>query len=708
MICTSIQNKNYGEILEILAEPMVEMAEIRLDRCTLTDEEIEDLFGNSDVPLIATCRIAEAGEQQAWRLLKLAIESGARFSDLEIEAPANMSKSFQKLCHECGTEIIRSYHNFEQTPSDDELQKALARCFRYGADIAKIVTTCNSVEDAARIEALYTILLEDIDSLQGRLVAFGMGSYGKITRLECLKRGAPFTYCALSEQEATAPGQWTAAAMYDQIYKDRPVYERDGLVMPASKSFAQRAIIAAALAEGTSHLSGYSPCGDSEAAIMVAEGLGAKVERNGSVLAITGIGASYGSLDLETLKTGESGLLTRLIIPILSAVNAGPFTIEGEGTLLRRPLNAASDIMAAFGVLLSNAAEHEGKDLFVPLKSKGKLIPGTADISGKAGSQLISGLLMALPLCAKDSNLFVAEPKSIPYMYITLDVLRHFGIQTRSEMEGDAEMLEAQDWSYCTGINFKIRGGQKYKAADFSIEGDWSAAANFLVAGAIYGSAEISGLDPKSLQADITIMDILVEAGAVVSQIDDESGAANPQTEGIAASRAECTAQTEGTAESRAEFTAESHIKSESGDQGSNICIRKAPLEAFTQDLNNAPDLFPIVALLAAFCAGESRIAGVGRLASKESDRASAIVGMLTQMGVDASIDGDIMVIGGESLTSRILNGRLLKGGSYTSHHDHRMVMALKVASLASDSPIVIDDEACVAKSFPDFLELFG
>ena len=163
-------------------------------------------------------------------------------------------------------------------------------------------------------------------------------------------------------------------------------------------------------------------------------------------------------------------------------------------------------------------------------------------------------------------------------------------------------------------------------------------------------------MDTKSLQADLTIIDILVEAGAVVSQLE------------------------EGT-----------------------VCVRKAPLEAFQQDLNNAPDLFPIVAVLAAFCAGESRIAGVGRLATKESNRAEAILQMLLQMGVEARVEGDELVVWGESLAARLLGGRLLKGGAYTSRHDHRMVMALKVASLGAESPIVIDDEACVGKSFPDF-----
>ena len=100
-------------------------------------------------------------------------------------------------------------------------------------------------------------------------------------------------------------------------------------------------------------------------------------------------------------------------------------------------------------------------------------------------------------------------------------------------------------------------------------------------------------------------------------------------------------------------------------------------------------------------------MAGVGRLANKESDRAKAILNMLTQMGVRAEIVGDELVVEGHTLAQRVLTGRLLKGGAYTSHHDHRMVMALKVASLGAESPITIDDETCVAKSFPQFNELF-
>lgn len=114
-----------------------------------------------------------------------------------------------------------------------------------------------------------------------------------------------------------------------------------------------------------------------------------------------------------------------------------------------------------------------------------------------------------------------------------------------------------------------------------------------------------------------------------------------------------------------------------------------------------------ILAVLAAFCEGTSAIQGTGRLAGKESDRAKAILEMLHQMGVTAAIEQDTLLVEGHSLSTRLAGGRLLNGGSYTSGHDHRMVMALKVASLAADGPIIIDDTECVSKSFPTFLQLF-
>lgn len=681
MICTSLQHKNLDALFEALET--TEMAEIRLDRCPLSPDDIEGLFGSSDVPLVATCRIAEVladlqradgipdtekgrREQQiraydiTERRLTKAVEAGAAYIDLEMEAPAPMSKRLRKAAQENGTIVIRSYHDFAGTPSREKLAETVSQCREFGAEVVKIVTTARSAADVQTVLSLY----DDFD----RLIAFCMGEAGRQSRLDCLAKGAPYTYAALTEDEATAPGQWSTASMKKALYGTwEPVTGNEPLQMPCSKSFAQRAILAAALAEGTSHLSGYSPCGDNESALAVARSLGATVlpvEDAAGTLTITGIGATAGSMDLKEVHVGESGLLTRLMIPIVAVLGKGNVRITGEKTLPGRPLKGAADMMASFGVLLAseNARSNAFNDVFVPLTVKNNLVPGKAEISGKDGSQLISGLLTALPLTGKNSTLYVEDPKSIPYMFITVDVLGKFGIRIQSEMEGDDIFLQTQDWGHCSQITFKVKGNQQLKAADLAIEGDWSAAANFLVAGAIFGSLDLDGLDTASLQADLSIMDILTEAGASLSRLDEEK----------------------------------------------TLHVQRAPLNAFHFDLNQCPDLFPIVAVLAAFCQGESRLAGVNRLAGKESDRGKAVADMLTQMGVKNRIEDDEMIICGRSLQQRLLTGTLLRGGSYTSLHDHRMVMALKVAALGADRPITIDDEACVAKSFPSFHEIFN
>ena len=701
MICTTIQNKNYEQILSALEQ--CEMAEIRLDRCSLTAKETDELF-TSDIPLVATCRIDEIASaepslqdlpqqsreikamQIAEKRLVRAIEAGARYVDVEIEAQKQMSKRVRQAAHENGTIFIRSYHDFEGTDSLEALKAIVEKCVYHGADMVKIVTLAQSEADIDKILALYQWCREEkasgnerIGALSdGGLIAFCMGEEGRSSRLDCLKFGAPYTYAALTEEEAAAPGQWATAPMRRTVYGDFPFIDSEPLSMPVSKSFAQRAIIAAALADGTSHLRGYTPCGDNEAALQVARNLGAEVNVNGNEVTINGISAQLGGLNLPELHVGESGLLTRMLIPVMAQLSPDPVSFTGEKTLLGRPLTGAKEIMDAFEAdviplksdvipndtnVIPSEVEESPSIVRVPLTVKGPLKAGRAEISGKHGSQLISGLLMALPFAEKNSSLIVHEPKSIPYMFITLEVLKKFGIKIGNDMLGGPDFLASDgDWSLCTEMVFKVKGDQKYKAADIDLEGDWSAAANFLVAGAIFGKAELQGLDTTSLQADLSIMDILMDAGASLSQLD--------------------------------------------GDRG-NITVQRAPLKAFRVDASNCPDLFPIVSVLAAFCQGTSRLAGVGRLANKESDRAKAIMEMLTQMGVRACVEGDEMVIEGHSLAQRLLDNCLLKGGLYTSHHDHRMVMALKVASLGADGPISIDDEQCVAKSFPQFHEIF-
>lgn len=654
MICVSIAHKKLEEIFHILERSDVEMAEIRLDSCPLEPEEIEDLFASVDKPLIATCRVSEtcpAAEAEA-RMLT-AIKAGAAYVDIDMDAPAMMSKRLRREAREYGSLLIRSFHDAEGTDSAPALAAIAEKCSHLGADIIKIVTTARAESDVNKVLSLYDhIPPQD-------LVAFCMSpegesnAYASESRVACLAKGAPFTYAALSDAESTAPGQMALPLMRSKVYGARESIGSKIIDVCCSKSIAQRAIIIAAIAEGESHLYHYTPCADSEAAISAAEALGAKVLRSGSTLTIIGTASAKSNIP-ENINAGESGFLSRMMIPLLSAIGGGKFTVSGEKTLLSRPLPGAMEMMAAFGV------ETDGEK--IPMTVSGHLQAAGTTIDGKYGSQLVSGLISALPLLPQKSEVRLVNPKSIPYIFMTLDILRRFGVSVGCEMEGGEEFSQTQDWNLCEAITFHIRGERSYKAADIDLEADWSAAANFLVAGAIFGEAHIAGLDTKSLQADLAILDILPMAGACISQ-EEESGIVN---------------------------------------------VAKGPLRGFELDASHCPDLVPILAVLAAFCQGTTKISGVARLAAKESDRVSVILEFLQQMGVKSSARADKLIIEGRSLTCRLLTGTLLHGGKFDSHGDHRIAMALKIAALGADSAVEIEDEACTVKSFPDFVQTYN
>lgn len=652
MICVSLANKDIDSIFQILERPDVQMAEVRLDSCPLTMEEVEDLFSSIDKPLIATYRLADASQvAEAEAKLLTAIQAGAAFLDLDIDAPAMMCKRLRREAREAGTLLIRSFHDAEGTDSTRSLSAVAEKCIHLGADIVKIATTAASEADADKVLRLYDLFPPE------NLVAFCMGDAGSRSRVECLAKGAPFSYAALSPEEATAPGQMSLADMRKAVYAGLPgldVIGNEPVEVGCSKSCAQRAIILAALADGTSHISGYSPCRDNESAIEAAKALGAKVSCRGDVLSITGTAGRVSAL--KELHAGESGFLTRMMIPVLAATGSTPVRITGEKTLLARPLPGAAAMLDIFGISLDGEK--------VPLTVSGSFDFGnhdTIEIDGSGGSQLVSGLLAALPLCKHNCTIHLNKPKSIPYIFMTLDLMRQFGVNVVSEMEGPEEFVETQDWSLCDAITFEVKGGCSYKAADVNLEADWSAAANFMVAGAIFGKADIKGLDTKSLQADLSVLDILPLAGAAVSQ-EEESGI---------------------------------------------VHVVRGPLRGFEVDASNCPDLVPVMSVLAAFCQGESTITGVARLATKESNRPGVIVEMLKAMGVYARLSGDKLHIDGRTLESRLLTGRLLKGGNYPTYGDHRIAMALAVASLGSDSQIVMDDVTCMDKSFPAFMQTF-
>ncbi len=347
---------------------------------------------------------------------------------------------------------------------------------------------------------------------------------------------------------------------------------------PSSKSYAQRAIALSLLAEGRTILRNIEFCKDTRSALKCIEALGARVETlDDSTLAIEG-GLNPVS---NTLYVGESGLATRLFTPVAS-LNRTPITIEGEGTLLYRPMEMMIEPLRKLGVTVRDGGG------FLPIEVQGPIHGGELRVDGSISSQFITGLLLALPLAEEDTTLYVDSPVSTPYIDMTIDTARRFGVEIMHN-EGDY-------------TQFFIEGGQHYTPTDLSIEGDWSGAASMLVAGAIAGEVTVKNISTLSKQADTAICRALERAGAGII-IEQDS-----------------------------------------------ITVSCRDLRGFEFDATNAPDLFPALAALAAAAEGESVIIGTDRLRHKESDRAETIRREYEKLGIEVDIsEKNIMRIrGGE------------------------------------------------------------
>lgn len=261
------------------------------------------------------------------------------------------------------------------------------------------------------------------------------------------------------------------------------------ITAPASKSYAQRAVAAALLAGGETTLTHLDLCNDTRAALDVARRLGASVSHEGTTYTIRG-----GLNPVSTkLNIGESGLATRLFTPIASLCHM-PITINGEGSILRRPIEMMEEPLQALGVeVISNGG-------YLPISVKGPMRGGEIHVDGSLSSQFITGLLMALPMSPNDTVLHVENLKSRPYVDMTIDLAARFGVA-----------IEHNSYE-----QFYIAGGQHYAPCTYNIEGDWSGASCLLVAGATAGSITVRNLNHISLQADLAIIEALARAGAEI------------------------------------------------------------------------------------------------------------------------------------------------------------------------------------------------
>lgn len=261
------------------------------------------------------------------------------------------------------------------------------------------------------------------------------------------------------------------------------------ILVPPSKSDAQRAVLAAGLSKGTSKVYHVGPSDDEQQMVKNIIALGATVKQCGEYLEITGLESfpKGGQLNL-----GESGLGFRLVAG-LCAVMGGDWELLGEGTLPTRPMNFFQEQFDGTGLQV-----HGTK---TPIKFSGTSNKREFFIDGSQGSQFLSGLLMALPLLDEKSTLHVSNLKSRPYIDMTLGVLRAFGIQ-----------ILHFDYK-----EFVIEGGQTYVSCDYRVESDWSSASCWLAASACGHPIKLSGLSMTSDQADRAMLEALRLANCEVS-----------------------------------------------------------------------------------------------------------------------------------------------------------------------------------------------
>ncbi len=342
-----------------------------------------------------------------------------------------------------------------------------------------------------------------------------------------------------------------------------------------SKSDIHRLLICAALSRGETKIKGVTLSKDIKATADCLRAFAAELVHSGDTLTVK----PYINMKKNaTLDCNESGSTLRFLLPIIAALGIGA-RFEGRGRLPERPLSPLYELLTTNGVKM-------GEQL--PLTMEGKLAGNVFEIDGSVSSQFVSGLLLAAPLLGGATVRVVGKAESVPYIGMTVDALRRFGV-TVSENE-----------PFC----YTVTGGYD-SPGEITAEGDWSNAAFWLTAAVLSDSHgfEVSNIKKDSLQGDKAILEILKKSGASFSQSDNAVA-----------------------------------------------YISREKLIPFELDASQIPDLVPIAALLACGAEGKSRIYNAARLRIKESDRLSSVCNMINALGGEAAETDDGIIVNGRGI----------------------------------------------------------
>ena len=425
------------------------------------------------------------------------------------------------------------------------------------------------------------------------------------------------------------------------ILKVKNISEIGGTVKaPPSKSYSHRAVILASLANGTSKLYDMLYSEDTLASIRVCRALGAQINEKDGYLEVIGTGGKLHNSSTGSIDLANSGTTLRLMTSV-SALSDNEVILTGDDSLQTRPMGLLMDALYYLGIETESL---KGNDR-APILIRPGYVGGETNILGNVSSQFISSILISSPLSENGVNLYVLpEFKSRPYVNMTLDIMRKFGVKTLKGYYLKHDNCDKEHQG-CRIDEFIVRK-QDYMACDYTVEGDYSSASYLLALIAINGGkARIKNLFRDSKQGDKVILDILQKMGATVIRGEDYVEIAS------------------------------------NGD-----------LKAIDVDLSNAPDLLITVAVLAAMAEGTTNITGVAHARVKETDRIDTTCRELEKLGCRLTEREDGMSITG-GVTSGVVD----------SHADHRLAMAFSLIGLRHD--IRITNGEVFDVSFPNFIE---
>jgi 3-phosphoshikimate 1-carboxyvinyltransferase len=396
--------------------------------------------------------------------------------------------------------------------------------------------------------------------------------------------------------------------------------------IPGSKSHTIRAVFLAGLAGGRSSIVNPLLSKDAFSAIKVCRSFGAGFENGMERFIVEGVNG-IPSLPENIIDVGNSGTTLRFAMTTAGLID-GYTVFTGDYQIRRRPLGP---LIRAMNELGGSVFSTRGNDM-APVVVKGRLKGGRAGLDAVT-SQYLSSILINAPLLDNDTEIVISRLNEVPYVEMTMWWLDKQGIE------------------YCNN-DFKsiyIKGGQKYKAFNTAIPGDFSSATFFMVLAAVSGGEFIlKNLDMTDPQGDKRVLDYLREMGAEVRFLDD------------------------------------------------GIAIKGRRLKGIEIDMNSTPDALPAMAVAGCFAEGETRLLNIPQARMKETDRIHVMRTELEKMGADVEELPDGLIV---------RNSRL-KGCKVNGHDDHRVIMALAVAGLNIEGETEIDSAEAVNVTFPAFPHL--